>query len=63
MTHEELQEELNATLIKSFNSGHTLAEVVGILECTKLAIIDGVVGAVGTKKELAEGQQQQDGNQ
>jgi len=61
MTHEDLQERLNAVLIDSFNSGHTLAEVVGVLECTKLAIIDGVVGAVATKKELANSELKQDG--
>jgi len=35
--------------------------VVGLLECTKIATLDGVASAVGTKKELAEVAQQQDG--
>jgi hypothetical protein len=38
-----------------------IATVVGLLECTKIATLDGVASAVGTKKELAEVAQQQDG--
>lgn len=59
MTHEELQENLNKVLTDAFNNGHTLAEVVGLLECTKLAIIDNVVGAVSHKQNLAELSQEQ----
>lgn len=62
MTHEDLQERLNSALMDAFNEGLTLAEVIGAIECTKLAVIDNVVDAVQTKENLAN-QVSKDGKQ